>query len=112
VLIPDFGTKSHINTDRCYWLIRRFWVTHAAAHDGARLLDLLNRNAFGSRIWAGSACRSKANGAALEAGGYRSMIHCKKPNDRPMPVPHRCTNRAGSAVRSAIEHVFANRSSA
>jgi transposase, IS5 family len=44
LLIPAFGYKSHTNTDRRYRLIRRFQVTHAAAHDGARLPDLLNRN--------------------------------------------------------------------
>jgi transposase, IS5 family len=33
LLIPAFGTKSPINTDRRYRLIRRFQVTHAAAHD-------------------------------------------------------------------------------
>jgi IS5 family transposase len=107
LLIPVFGYKSHINTDRRYQLIRRFWVTHAAAHDGARLPDLLNRKAFDSRVWADTAYRSKANEAALEAAGYRSMIHFKKPKDRPMPGPHRRANRARSAVRSAIEHVFA-----
>jgi transposase, IS5 family len=107
LLIPAFGYKSHINTDRRYRLIRGFQVTHAAAHDGARLPDLLNRNAFDSRVWADTAYRSKANEAALEAAGYRSMIHFKKLKDRPMPGLHRRANRARSAVRSAIEHVFA-----
>jgi transposase, IS5 family len=57
--------------------------------------------------WAGTAYRSQANEAALEAAGYRSMIHFKKLKDRPMPGLHRRANRARSAVRSAIEHVFA-----
>jgi len=107
LLIPAFGYKSHINADRRHRLIRRFQVTHAAANDGARLPDLLNWNAFGSRVWADTAYRSKANEAVLDAAGYRSMIHFKKPKDRPMSGPHRCANRARSAVRSAIEHVFA-----
>jgi hypothetical protein len=33
LLIPAFGYKSHINTDRRHRLIRRFHVTHAAAHE-------------------------------------------------------------------------------
>ena len=37
------------------------------------------------------------------------MIHFKKPKDRPMSGPHRRANRARSSVRSAIEHVFAER---
>ena len=49
LLIPAFGYKSHINTDRRHRLIRRFHVTHAAAHDGAKLPDLLNPGAFDSR---------------------------------------------------------------
>jgi IS5 family transposase len=107
LLIPGFGYKSHINTDRRYQLIRRFQVTHAAAHDGARLPELLNPEAFDSRVWADTAYRSKTNEAALETAGRRSMIHFKKPKDRPMSGPHRRANRARSAVRSAIEHVFA-----
>jgi IS5 family transposase len=35
------------------------------------------------------------------------MIHFKKPKDRPMPGPHRRANRGRSAIRSAVEHVFA-----
>jgi transposase, IS5 family len=107
LLIPAFGYKSHINTDRRHRLIRKFQVTHAAAHDGARLPELLNPEAFGSRVWADTAYRSKTNEAALETAGRRSMIHFKKPKGRSMPRQHRRANRARSAVRSAIEHVFA-----
>jgi transposase, IS5 family len=107
LLIPAFGYKSHINTDRRHRLIRKFQVTYAAAHDGARLPELLNPEAFDSRVWADTAYRSKANEAALEAAGRRSMVHFKKPKERSMPGPHRRANRARSAVRSAIEHVFA-----
>jgi IS5 family transposase len=107
LLIPAFGYKSHINADRRYRLIRRFQVTDAAAHDGARLPELLNPKAFNSRVWVDTAYRSRTNEAVLEATGRRSMIHFKKPKDRPMPGPHCRANRARSAVRSAIEHVFA-----
>jgi IS5 family transposase len=82
-------------------------VTHAAAHDGAKLPELLNPEAFDSRVWADTAYRSKANEAALKVAGRRSMIHFKKPKDRLMSGPHRRANRARSVVRSAIEHVFA-----
>jgi transposase, IS5 family len=107
LLIPVFGYKSHINTDRRHRLIRKFQVTHAAAHDGARLPELLNPAAFDSRVWADTAYRSKTNETALAAAGRRSMIHFKKPKGRSMPGPHRRANRARSSVRSAIEHVFA-----
>ena len=95
--IPVFGTKSHINTDRRYRLIRKFQVTHAAAHDGARLPELLNPKAFDSRVWADTAYRSHRNEQVLATLGRRSMIHFKKPKDRPMPGPHRRANRARSS---------------
>jgi transposase, IS5 family len=107
LLIPAFGYKSHINTDRRYRLIRRFQVTHAAAHDGAKLPELLNPEAFDSRVWADTAYRSHRNEQILATFGRRSMIHFKKPKGRPMSEPHRRANRARSVVRSAIEHVFA-----
>lgn len=36
------------------------------------------------------------------------MVHFRKPKGRPMPELHQCANRARSAVRSAVEHVFAD----
>jgi len=106
LLIPAFGYKNHINVDRRHRLIRKFQVTHAAAHDGARLPELLNPEAVDRRVWADTAYRSKANEAALAAAGRRSMIHFKKPQGRAMPGPHVRANRTRSAVRSAVEHVF------
>jgi IS5 family transposase len=107
IAIPAFGYKSHVNVDRRCRLIRRFAVTDAARHDGAQLPALLNPDAFDSRVWADSAYRSAANEAAIAAAGRRSMVHFRKPRGRPMSGPHRRANRARSAVRSAIEHVFA-----
>ena len=107
LLIPAFGYKNHINVDRRHRLIRRWEVTHAAAHDGAQLPKLLNRSAFDSRVWADSAYRSAANERAIAAAGRRSMVHFRKPTGRPMSGPHRRANRARSRVRSAVEHVFA-----
>ncbi|QCO00317.1 transposase (plasmid) [Azospirillum argentinense] len=108
LLIPAFGYKSHITIDRRFRLIQRFIVTDAARHDGAQLPGLLNPDAFDSRVWADSAYRSKANEAAITAAGRRSMVHFRKPKGRPMPEPHQRANRARSAVRSAVEHVFAD----
>jgi len=107
LLIPAFGYKNHINVDRRHRLIRRWEVTHAAAHDGAQLPQLLNRTAFDSRVRADSAYRSAANERAIAAAGRRSMVHFRKPKGRPMAGPHRRANRARSKVRSAVEHVFA-----
>jgi hypothetical protein len=43
----------------------------------------------------------------LVARGLVSRIHRKKPKGRPMPRRTRRANAAKSAVRSAVEHVFA-----
>ena len=40
--IPEFGYQNHISADRRHRLIRRWLVTDAAAHAGARLADLLD----------------------------------------------------------------------
>lgn len=39
--------------------------------------------------------------------GRVSMVHFRKPKGRPLPARHARANAARSAVRSAIEHVFA-----
>ena len=39
--IPAFGYKNHIAVDRAYGLVRKWTATHAAAHDGARLEEVL-----------------------------------------------------------------------
>lgn len=109
LVIPAFGYKSHINIDRRHELIRRWSVTHAAAHDGARLGELLNPDAFGSKVWADTAYRSQKNQKELERAGRVSMIHFKKPKGRPMPAAHRRANRARSKVRARIGHVFGAR---
>ncbi|WP_211099879.1 hypothetical protein [Azospirillum brasilense] len=59
-------------------------------------------------MWAHSAYRSKANEAVIAVAGRRSMVHFSKPKGRPMPEPHQRANRVRSAVRSAVEHVFAD----
>ncbi len=53
LVIPAFGCKSHINGNQHHKLIRRWSVTAASAYDGVRLPDLLNPDAFGSKVWVG-----------------------------------------------------------
>jgi IS5 family transposase len=69
LLIPAFGYKNHINVDRRHRLIRRWTVTNAAAHDGTRLPEILDKSAFHSRVRADSAYRSTANERAIEKAG-------------------------------------------
>ena len=106
--IPAFGYKNHISIDRGFGLIRKWTATHAAAHDGARLEDVLDRTNTASDVWADTAYRSAKNEAMLSRRGFMSRLHRKKPPGRPMPDRTRFANAQKSKVRSAVEHVFAH----
>ena len=58
--------------------MRRFTVTNAAAHDGARLSAVLDKTNTASAVWADTAYRSAANEAHLERNGFRSRIHFRR----------------------------------
>ena len=107
LLIPAFGYKSHINVDRRHKLIRTWTVTHAAAHDGARLPELLDPDAFGSGVWADTAYRSHKNEAIIAKAGWVSKIHFRRARGKPLLPAHQAANRARSKVRGLVEHVFA-----
>lgn len=105
--IPAFGYKNHVSIDRGFGLIRKWTATNAAAHDGARLEDVLDRTNTASDVWADTAYRSAKNEAMLARRGFVSRIHRKKPQGKPMPERVRIANAQKSKVRSAVEHVFA-----
>jgi hypothetical protein len=109
--LPAFGYKNHLSIDRQHVLIRRFAVTHAAAHDGRQLGAILDPANTASQVWADTAYRSKANLALLERRGLAAELQRPKPRGRPMPAHIRRANAlratVRSAVRSAVEHVFA-----
>ena len=108
IAVPVFGYQNHIAIDRRHGLIRRWAVTDAAAYAG-RLLrgGLLDRTNTASEVWADTAYRSKANETYMAENGFTSRVHCKKPTGRPMAERTRRANARKSAVRSRIEHVFA-----
>lgn len=106
--IPAFGYKNHVSIDRAHGLIRKWTATHAAAHDGARLEDVLDRANTASEVYADTAYRSAKNEAMLLRRGFVSRIHRKKPKGKAMPERTRFANAQKSKVRSAVEHVFAH----
>ena len=106
IAVPAFGYKNHISIDRRHGLIRRWTTSDAAAHDGARLAAVLGQNTA-SDVWADTAYRSAKNEALLAGRGLVSRIHRKKPKGRSMAARTRRANARKSAVRSAVEHVFA-----
>ena len=105
--IPAFGYKNHVSIDRCHGLIRKWTATDAAAYDGARLAEVLDRENTASEVWADTAYRSAKNEEHLTRHGFVSCIHRKKPKGRPMAERTRIANARKSKVRSAVEHVFA-----
>lgn len=107
IAVPAFGYKNHVSIDRRHGLIRRWTATDAAAHDGARLTTVIDTQNTASDVWADTAYRSAKNEAWLAERGLVSRIHRKKPKGRPMAARIRRANARKSAVRSAVEHVFA-----
>ena len=73
----------------------------------AQLPGLLDKVNTGSSVWADTAYRSAKNEAYLEINGFRSRIHRKKPQAKPMPKHVSRANAAKSEVRAHVEHVFA-----
>ena len=82
-------------------------MTSAAAHDSRPFEGLLDPKNTASKVWADTAYRSAKNEAAVAKRGRVSMVHFRKPKGRSLPANHANANAARSAVRSAIEHVFA-----
>lgn len=108
IAIPIYGYKSHVSIDRMHGLIRCQTITDAARHDGGQLREgLIARTNTSRSVWADSAYRSAENEDWLEARGMVSHIHRKKPRGRSMPKRTRRANAIRSAVRSRVEHVFA-----
>jgi transposase, IS5 family len=105
--IPQFGYQNHLSADRRHRLIRRWRVTDAAAHAGARLGELLDPGNTASEVWADTAYRSKKNEELLQERLLVSRIHRKKPADKAMPARTARANARKSAVRAHIEHIFA-----
>ena len=105
--VPAFGYKNHVAIDRRHGLIRGRTACHAAAHDGARLAEVVDADNTAGDVWADTAYRSAKNKAWLAARGLVSRIHRKKPPGRPMAARTRRANARKSAVRPAVEHVFA-----
>jgi IS5 family transposase len=107
IAIPAFGYKNHVSIDRAHGLIRRFAVTNAAAYDGARLPEVLDKTNTASPVWAGAAYRSKANEQHMARNGFASKVHFRRAKGVDLILLQAKANAARSRVRSAVETVFA-----
>jgi len=108
IAVPVFGYKSHIAIDRRFGFIRESAVTSASAPDGRQLPQLVRPDNTASDIWADTAYRSKANERWLADRMLKSRIHRRKPAGKAMPRNVARANAKRSAVRAAVEHVFAH----
>ncbi len=68
---------------------------------------MINADNTAGDVWADTAYRSAKNEAWLADRGLASHIHRKKPPGGRMPARTRQADARKSAVRSAVEHVFA-----
>ena len=107
IAMPVFGYKNHVGIDREFGFLRRYTVTHAAAHDGSQLGAVLDRDNTASDVWADTAYRSAANLALLDHRGLKPQFQRKKPRGRKMPAHIARGNATRARVRSRVEHVFA-----
>jgi IS5 family transposase len=108
IAVPVFGYKSHISIDRRFGFIRESAVTAASAAGGRQLKRRVSRDNTGSEVWADSAYRSQANEKWLAQRMLTSRIHRRKPGGKPMPRNIARANARKSAIRAAVEHVFAH----
>ena len=108
IAVPVFGCKSHVSIDRRFGFIRESAVTAASAADGRQLRRLVSTENTGSEVWADSACRSQSNERWLTGRMLTSRIHRRKPAGRPMPRNLARANAKKSAIRAAVEPVFAH----
>jgi transposase len=108
IAIPVFGYKSHASIDRRHGFhppLGRDRCQPAGWPDApprAARPDEHRRHRL-----ADTAYRSRANEAFMDRHGFRSQVHHRKPQRRPMAPHIRRGNAARSKVRAGIEHVFA-----
>ena len=105
IAVPVFGYKNHISTDVRHGFIRSFAVSDAAAHDGARLRDLVRQNNTASGVWADTAYRSKKNEVYMAKRGLNSKVHHRRNPGKPLSEMQAKANAARSRIRARIEHV-------
>jgi IS5 family transposase len=107
IAVPMFGYKNHVGIDREHGFVRRFALTHAAAHDGRQLGAVLDPDNTASGVWADTAYRSAANLEMLDRRGLKPQFQRPKPRGRPMPGHIARGNARRARIRAKVEHVFA-----
>lgn len=78
IMVPAFGYRNYIATDRRHGLIRKWTVTHAAANDRRQLAGLIDPENTSSPVWPDTAYRLRRNEGFLTKYGLVSMIYFRK----------------------------------
>jgi hypothetical protein len=107
IAVPMLGYKNHVGIDREHDFVRRYIVTHAAAHDGAQLGRVLDRDNTAASVCADSTYRPKTNLALLARRGLRAEFQHEEPRGKPLTSNIARGNATRARIRSHVEHVFA-----
>lgn len=99
---------SHISIDLRYGFIRKATVTSAADSDERQLRRVVDTGHAAGDVRADSAYRSKKNEAWLKSNIFKSRIHRRKPQGKPMPEHIVRANAPKSGIQARGEHVFAD----
>jgi transposase, IS5 family len=102
-----YGYKSHINIDKDTKLITGQACTDASVHDSQVFEQVLRSGEQGgSKVWADSAYRSKAQEQSLQDTGHTSEIHERGYRGKVLDEHQKASNTVKSRVRARVEHVF------
>ena len=96
-MIPVFGYRDHLWIDRQHGFVRRFAVTHSAAHEGPQLGPVLDS---GNTARASGRTLPIARRPTSSCSAARPSS-CAKPSGKPMPATHAAAARPRPRARSA-----------
>ena len=88
-------------------LIRSWRVTHAAAHEGHLLGELLDRDNASKDVYADSAYCSALAIERIKSAGLKERLHRRPGNGRKLSAEQKRANYRRARIRVRIEHVFA-----
>jgi len=101
-----YGYKNHIKVDEKSKLIDRYTVTSASVHDSQPVQDIVGDEDKGQELYADSAYTGPAVGEYLILKGIIPKIIEKGYKNNPLTKEQNKKNRAKSAIRCRIEHIF------